>query len=205
MGHHRTRLGGTLPSLLRSATLGVPELVRAPVGPAQRGAVWGRTVPNMGLGKGGGTHGALPQEQRVLSLAGSHGRQSCRCTRTASDIITILIMKGQLLQSSPSPRRRERRMQRRSVSLIPSSRGESAAVPGWSFPAPSPGPGGTTARWVFSLLGVWLLWGSLHRSRAAPGVPSSCSQHCPVQAALSPSFSRKGHFGCRGRSLSPKG
>lgn len=97
------------------------------------------TRSSAGDGERLGGHRALPQEQRVLSLAGSHGRQSRRCTRTASDIIIILIMKGQLLQSSSSPRRRERRMQRRRVSLIPSSRGESAAVPGWSFAGPSPG------------------------------------------------------------------
>lgn len=85
----------------------------------------GQDCPGYGAGERlEGPHRALPQEHRVLSLAGSHGRQSCRCTRTASDIITILIMKGQLLQSSPSLRRRERGMQRRCVSLIPSNRGE---------------------------------------------------------------------------------
>lgn len=57
---------------------------------------------------------------RVPSAPGSR-----RCTQAASDIIIILIMKGQRLQRS-SPLRRaagERGMQRSCVSLIPSSRG----------------------------------------------------------------------------------
>lgn len=171
MGHRKTELGGALPSLVCSATLGVHLQgargqswcePRCPVGPAQRGTA-GLSEPRRG--KAGGGHRALPQEQRVLSLAGSHGRQSRGCTRAASDIITILIMKGQLLQSSPSPRRRERRMQRSCVSLIPSSRGESAAVPGWSLLVlhqatdpqgqnPARVPAGCSPRWEFGAVGV---------------------------------------------------
>lgn len=62
--------------------------------------------------------------------------ESRRCAHAASDIIIILIMKGQLLQSSSPLRWRERRMQRRCVSLIPSSRGESTAMPGQSSAGP---------------------------------------------------------------------
>lgn len=161
-----------------------PELVRAPMSRVPS-TERGRTVRERLGGRKEGAQRALPQDQRLLSLAGSRGRQSCRCTRAASDIITILIMKGQLLQSSPSPRRRERGMQRRSVSLIPSSGGEecpdgpSLLLHQGTDPEGQkqtrPGP-----RWLLSLLGVR---GSLHRGRVAHGVPSSCSQLCPPRSA----------------------
>lgn len=75
---------------------------------------------------GGGT-GPTPPRGTACAFLGRvpPEAESRRCAHTASDIIIILIMKGQLLQSSSPLRRRERRMQRRCVSLIPSSCRES--------------------------------------------------------------------------------
>lgn len=74
------------------------------------------------------------------------------------------------------------------MSLIPSSRGESAAVPGWSLAAPAPGPltRGDKKPARSPLGALPALLGSQHRRGTARGVPSSCPRHCPVQAPLSP-------------------
>lgn len=130
--------------------------------------------------------------------------ESRRCAHTASDIIIILIMKGQLLQSSSPLRRRERGMQSGCVSLIPSSRGEDTAMPGRSSAGPLTRGDRKRARFPLGALPAVSLgaWGSLHENRVICDAPGSCPHHCPVQALLSPCPVGKGCFGCQGKRVS---
>lgn len=171
----------------------------------------GGAVPGMGerlMGGGGGR--PTPLRAAVFAFLGRvpPEAESRRCAHAASDIIIILIMKGQLLQSSSPLRRREHRMQRRCVSLIPSSHRESAAMPGRSSARPlTQGdkntcqvPPGCSPCCDFGCRGV-PAW-----ERGSPRCPpSSCPRHCPVQAPPSPRPMGKGRLGCRGESISCKG
>lgn len=184
------------------------------MGPARRGAVQGRTVRDTeqcrGWGKAGGTPspppgtacaflGREPREaEPSLHTHGVRHHHHINNERAApSKLFVPAPARAQNAEEAREPHPKQPWGERRGARMVLR----------WSFTRPLtrndknlPGP-----RWVLSLLGVWLLGGSLRRSGAAHGVRSSCSQHCPVQAPLSPSVSRKGRFGCRGRSFSPEG
>lgn len=134
-----------------------------------------------------GEGGLTPPRGAACAFLGSvpPEAESRRCAHTASDIIIILIMKGQLLQSSSPLRRRECGMQSRRVSLIPSSRGEDTAMPGQSSAGPLTRGDRKRAGFPLGALPAVSLGagGSLHENRMICDAPSPC--HCPAQALLS--------------------